>query len=329
MSEPHRYRIRPIDPNAHLYEVTLRIAAPDGDGQIVEMPAWIPGSYMIRDYARHVVAARAESGGREVALDKIDKSRWQAAAVDQALTLTFEIYAHDDSVRGAHLDTTHAYFNGVCVFPMVRGQEDRACLVDIEAPAGTLGKDWRVATAMQRDGAEPYGFGRYRAADYDELIDHPVEIGQLAIGEFEAGGIPHAIAIRGRTRVDMARLCHDLQAVCEQHMALLPPPADLDRYVFLLHAPAKVMGGWSTAGPRASSVPGTSCRSAATRPSATATGPSWGSRVTNTSTCGTSNGSNPPRSRPTSWTVRPIRSSYGYSRASRRITTISRSCALG
>jgi len=107
-----------------------------------------------------------------------------------------------------------------------------------------------VATAMRRDGAEAYGFGRYCAADYDELIDHPVEIGQLTVGEFEVAGIPHAIAIRGNVRVDMARLCHDLQTLCERQIGFLGRPADLDRYLFLLHAPASGYGGlehrWSS-----------------------------------------------------------------------------------
>ena len=103
---------------------------------------------------------------------------------------------------------------------------------------------------MRRKGAEQYGFGSYEATDYAELIDHPVEIGELSIGEFEVNGIPHAIAIRGRTRVDMARLCHDLQTLCEQHMRLLGAPDDLDRYLFLLNAPGTGYGGlehrWSS-----------------------------------------------------------------------------------
>ncbi len=251
MASPHRYSIRPHDPAAHLFEVRLTVAAPDPDGQVFAMPAWIPGSYMIRDYARHVVAARAESDGRDVALDKLDKSRWRAAPCERELTLVLEIYAHDVSVRGAHLDLTHAFFNGTCVFPAVVGQEDTACEVDIGPPDKPVGKHWRVATSMRRQGAEPYGFGTYAAADYAELIDHPVEIGELSIGEFEARGIPHAIAIRGNTRVDMARLCHDLRTICEQHMALLGIPSDLDRYLFLLHAPGTGYGGlehrWSSA----------------------------------------------------------------------------------
>lgn len=250
MATPQHYSIQPKDPAAHLFEVLVTVSCPDPGGQVFAMPAWIPGSYMIRDYARHVVSARAESDGRDIALRKLDKSRWQAAVTDRELTLVLEIFAHDDSVRGAHLDPTHAYFNGTCVFPAVVGQEEVACELDIRPPGKPLGGNWRVATAMRRKAAEQYGFGSYTANDYAELIDHPVEIGELSIGEFGVRGVPHAIAIRGNTRVDMARLCHDLETICEQHMSLLGVPSDLDRYLFLLHAPASGYGGlehrWSS-----------------------------------------------------------------------------------
>ena len=251
MTTPHRYSIWPSDPAAHLYEVRLTVASPDPDGQEFAIPAWIPGSYMIRDYAKNVVTARAESDGCDVSLGKLDKSRWRAAPVDRPLTLVLDVYAHDESVRGAHLDLTHAFFNGTCVFPAVVGQEDLACELDIRGPEKPIGKRWRVATSMRAATAEPYGFGTYAASDYAELIDHPVEIGEVTIGEFEVRGIPHAIAIRGNTRVDMARLCHDLETICEQHMSLLGVPTDLDRYLFLLNAPGSGYGGlehrWSSA----------------------------------------------------------------------------------
>ena len=251
MATPHRYSIWPKDPAAHLFEVRLTVADPNPAGQVFAMPAWIPGSYMVRDYAKHIVTARAESDGRDVALRKLDKSRWQAAHSDRELTLVLEVFAHDESVRGAHLDLTHAFFNGTCVFPAVDGQEDVPCELEILAPERPVGKNWRVATSMNRKGAEKYGFGSYHAEDYAELIDHPVEVGELSIGEFDVCDVPHAIAIRGNTRVDMARLCHDLQAICEHHMSFLGRPADLDRYLFLLNAPGSGYGGlehrWSSA----------------------------------------------------------------------------------
>ncbi|HZW59313.1 MAG TPA: PDZ domain-containing protein, partial [Woeseiaceae bacterium] len=179
-----------------------------------------------------------------------DKSRWQAAPVTAPLLITLQIFAYDLSVRGAHLDTTHAYFNGSCVFPCVAGRDARPCELDIRPPPAPHGKGWRVATSLKPLDAGRYDYGRYRAADYAELIDHPVEIGELQIGEFEAGGIPHAIAIRGHPRVDMARLCKDLSTLCGRHLSFLGPPADLDRYLFLLHVVNDGYGGlehrWSS-----------------------------------------------------------------------------------
>ena len=250
MTAAHRYSIRVADATAHLYEVALTIESPDPDGQSLRMPAWIPGSYMIRDYARNVVSIRAESDGLDVPLEKTDKSTWRAAPVSRPLTIVAEIYAYDDSVRGAHLDNTHAYFNGTCVFFEVAGQEASPCELEIVRPDESFARQWRVATSMRRKDAADYDFGIYEADDYAELIDHPVEIGELVIGEFTARGIPHAIAIRGRTRCDMARLCHDLTTLCEHHLDFLGAPADLDRYLFLLNAPGKGYGGlehrWSS-----------------------------------------------------------------------------------
>ncbi|MGH8223696.1 MAG: M61 family metallopeptidase, partial [Woeseiaceae bacterium] len=235
---------------AHLFEVRVDVGRPDAAGQMFRFPAWIPGSYLIRDYARHVVSIRAESDGQDVELRKLDKSSWIAAAVSGPLALIAEIYAGDASVRGAHLDTTHAYFNGTCVFPEVVGQAGIPCEVEIERPPGNIGKDWRVVTSMRAATAPAYGFGGYAAEDYAELIDHPVEIGRLQIGEFEAGGIPHTIAIRGITRFDMARVCRDLATLCDYQLRFLGAPQGFDRYVFLLNVVEDGYGGlehgWSS-----------------------------------------------------------------------------------
>jgi predicted metalloprotease with PDZ domain len=250
MTAPLRYLVVPKDPGAHLFEVSVTVPEPDPAGQRFSLPAWIPGSYLIRDFARNVVSIKAQAADRDIELEKVDKSSWQAEPCQEAITLTCEVYAYDLSVRGAHLDTTHAYFNGPCVFPQVLGQEARPVEVEICPPPRPKGADWRVVTSMHRRDAEPYGFGNYYADSYDELIDHPVEMGDLLIGEFEAGGVPHTIAVRGHRRADMSRICHDLAQLCGQHMELLGKPADLHRYVFLLLVLPEGYGGlehrWSS-----------------------------------------------------------------------------------
>jgi predicted metalloprotease with PDZ domain len=250
MSAPHHYKISPKDPWAHLFEISVTVAEPDLAGQVFTIPAWIPGSYMIRDMARNVVSIRAEADGEEVRLTKLDKTSWQADPGERPLTLVAEVHALDLNVRGAYLDTTHGFFDGACVFPAVVGQEDRECRLDIVPPPGNIAGDWRVATSMRRLTAEQYEFGSYVASNYEELIDHPCEMGSFHIGEFDVAGIPHAIAVYGEMHFDMARLCHDLSRICASQVEFLGRPKNLDRYLFLLTVKENGYGGlehgWST-----------------------------------------------------------------------------------
>jgi predicted metalloprotease with PDZ domain len=240
---PIRYRIRPADPAAHLFAVDCTVADPDPAGQRFALPAWIPGSYLVRDFARHVVSIRAAARGAAVALAKLDKHTWRAAPCRGPLTVTAEVYGWDLSVRGAHLDASHGFFNGTCVFLRALGREERACEIEILPPAGRRYARWRVATSLPRKGARPLGFGGYAAADYDELIDHPVEMGTFAHATFTAGGVPHELAITGRANVDLDRLARDLKRMCEWQLRFWGGPAPMDRYVFLVTAVGEGYGG--------------------------------------------------------------------------------------
>jgi predicted metalloprotease with PDZ domain len=241
------YTIVPKDLAGHLFDVTVTVAEPSPAGQVFALPAWIPGSYMIREFARNIVRIRAESGGEPVRLAKLDKHTWQADPVAGPLTVHYEVYAWDLSVRAAHLDQTHGFFNGTSVFLRVAGQETRPHVADIQRPADPVARNWRVATSLPEAGAKRYGFGTYAAADYDELIDHPVEMGDFALGGFTAHGVRHDIVITGRVpNLDMARLEKDLKSICETQIAFFEPKtkkAPMDRYVFLTMAVGDGYGG--------------------------------------------------------------------------------------
>ncbi len=247
MKNAIHYTIVPKDLAAHLFELTLTVDAPDADGQVFALPAWIPGSYMIREFARNIVRIRAESGGKRVALKKLDKHTWRAAPCAGRITLVYEVYAWDLSVRAAHLDQTHGFFNGTSVFLAVRGQENLPHIVDMRKPEDRACNAWRVATALPELKARRYGFGTYIAADYDELIDHPVEMGTFALTSFKAHGVPHDIVITGCVpNLDLARLASDLKKICEAQIALFEPKsrrAPMDRYVFMTLAVGDGYGG--------------------------------------------------------------------------------------
>ncbi|HET7200173.1 MAG TPA: peptidase M61, partial [Burkholderiales bacterium] len=238
-----RYLVVPSRPEAHLYRVACTVVAPDPTGQEFALPAWIPGSYMIREFARHVVSINATSRGKTVAIEKTDKHTWRTQATAEPLTITCEVYARDLSVRGAYLDTRHAFFNGACLFLRPKGREGEPCEVEIVRPRGARYRNWTVATAMSRAGAKPHGFGTYSAADYDELIDHPVAMGELSLAAFRACGVPHEIAIAGQHRADMTRLARDLKRLCEHHIRYFGEPAPMGRYLFLVTVLSEGYGG--------------------------------------------------------------------------------------
>ncbi len=247
--KPIRYTIVPKNPAAHLFEVSVTVDDPAPEGQRFMLPVWIPGSYMVREFARNIVTLRAlNEAGRKVRIEKTDKHTWQAAPVKGALTLRYEVYAWDLSVRAAHLDDTVGFFNGTSVFLAPLGHEAAQCVVEIQRPDGHAYRHWRVATALaEARGTKRYGFGEYTASNYDELIDHPVTLGEFTLATFKAHGVPHDIVISGRVvNLDAERLAADLKRICEAQIALFEPRtkrAPVERYVFMTQAVSDGYGG--------------------------------------------------------------------------------------
>lgn len=241
-ANPVRYSIRPSNPEAHLFSVTCTVALPDPAGQRLSLPTWIPGSYLIREFARHIVHISARGGRRPAALEKIDKNTWVAEPVEGPLTIQYEVYAFDSSVRGAYLDTRRGFFNGPCLFLKVHGREDQPHEVQLLPPRGARYGRWRVATAMRATDADRRRYGVYRAADYQELIDHPVEMGEFSLVTFRAAGVAHDLVISGRHDADLDRLARDLKRLCETQIAFWGE-APVDRYVFLVNAVDEGYGG--------------------------------------------------------------------------------------
>jgi predicted metalloprotease with PDZ domain len=243
------YGVSSAHPASHYFDICLTIAEPDAAGQVLWLPDWIPGSYMIRDFSRHLTPLKAfTSDGQSVSIAAIDKSSWRCAPVAGELIVRYRVYAWDMSVRTALLDQFGGFFNGTSLFLAVAGQEQRSVTITIEQPQGAelpLGKtgEWRVATTLTRAGAEPLGFGDYCAANYDELIDHPVELGVFDYEAFDVDGVPHAIAITGAHRGNTLRLINDLKRICETQIRFFEEPAPFSEYLFLLRVVGSGYGG--------------------------------------------------------------------------------------
>ena len=246
------YRVDIADVNAHLFRVTLTIAAPAAL-QRVSLPVWIPGSYLVREFSKNLQNLQAfqiDANGNAAALPllQLDKCSWQIACdTAQPLVLNYEVYARDNSVRTAWLDAQRGFFNGTSLCLRVEGQEKAAHVLELPKPAaGHACSSWSVATGLTPLKINPQGFGSYTAADYDELVDCPVEMGLFWSGSFNAAGVAHRFVVAGAAAsFDGSRLLADTQKICEAEIRFWhgndKPP--FKSYLFMLNAVDNGYGG--------------------------------------------------------------------------------------
>ncbi len=240
------YTVDASQTHSHLFKINLQIDQPAA-GQVVSLPVWIPGSYLVREFAKNLQNLKAVQGGKSIRVFQNNKSEWRVdCKADQALHLTYEVYAFDNSVRTAWLDTQRGFFNGTSLCLRVHGQETQPHGLTLSPISGS---NWQVATGLPTVKVNKQGFGVYQAKDYDELVDCPFELGNFWRGEFTACGIPHQFVIAGAmASFDSARLMADTQKICETeikfwHEKKPAASAPYKRYVFMLNAVEEGYGG--------------------------------------------------------------------------------------
>ncbi|MFN7950908.1 MAG: PDZ domain-containing protein [bacterium] len=230
-----RYRVAWPEPHAHRFHVEASFEAPLPEVLELELPVWNPGSYLVREFARHVRGFQAWSlDGTALPARKTGKATWSVTGAAAGVRVRYEVFAHELSVRTSHLDDTHAFWNGVTLFVYAQETRFRPALLEIEVPSG-----WKVATTLERvaDATDAW-----RADDYDHLVDCPVEVGAHRDVRFEVDGIPHEIAVWGDGNVDLEGLRRDLAtlvAAARDTMGGLP----YRRYLFVVHLAEKRGGG--------------------------------------------------------------------------------------
>ncbi len=231
------HRVEIADARAHQYRVTLTLPHPAPE-QLLSLPVWIPGSYLVREFARHLSGFSARQGRRSVVLQQRDKTTWVAACEGRAaLVVSYLVYAFDASVRGAFLDTDRGFFNGSSLFLRAAGRHAEPQRLRL----GPLPAGWQLATAMPATAPRCF-----EAADYDELIDHPFALGAFWRGGFEAGGVAHEFVVGGAwPSFDGERLLDDTRRLCAAQIRFWHGrgKAPFTRYVFMLEVSEGGYGG--------------------------------------------------------------------------------------
>ena len=233
---PIRYRVAMSDPTSHELEVTMEIPAlPERSMIRFGMPAWAPGSYMVRDFARHVYDLQAtDLRGKPLPLDRLDKQRWEVASGGAPVRIRYRVFAFEESVRTSFFDDRHAYWNGTSLFFYVEDEWLRPSLVEVIPRRG-----WQVSTALAPvKGAA----ASYLATSYDQLADSPFEVGTHQVHGFRAAGARFEVAIFGRTNAEVPRLLADLRRIVTAAAELFGG-FPFDRYLFVVHCLSARGGG--------------------------------------------------------------------------------------
>ncbi|HEY9613420.1 M61 family metallopeptidase [Allocoleopsis sp.] len=233
-----RYQVAMPQPESHLFEVTLFVKGWQEPVLDLKLPVWTPGSYLVREYAKHLQDFSADTGDQRNRLlaRKISKNHWQIETADTSeITVRYRVFANELSVRTNHLDNTHGYFNGAALFFFIPRWEQQPIRVTIVPPK----PDWRVTTPLRSLPGEPNTF---EAADFDTLVDSPFEIGTQQLYSFDVLSKPHQLAIWGQGNANPERIIEDTKKIIEVEAELfggLP----YDRYLFLLHLSSNGFGG--------------------------------------------------------------------------------------
>ncbi|WP_017317501.1 M61 family metallopeptidase [Mastigocladopsis repens] len=230
------YQVAMPKPETHLFEVTLRLLGYTSPILDLKLPVWTPGSYLVREYAKHLQDFAAFANDKPLSWQKISKNHWQVETVDVSeITVCYRIFANELSVRTNHLDSTHGYFNGAALFFRIPGWEKQPIQVTVVPPH----PEWLITTALS---PVPNKANTFRSSDFDTLVDSPFEIGLHQLYHFEVLGKPHELAIWGKGNFQVQQMIADIKKIIEAEARMfggLP----YQRYVFLLHLFAQAYGG--------------------------------------------------------------------------------------
>lgn len=230
------YQVAMSQPASHLFEVTLQVSNWQSATLDLKMPVWTPGSYLVREYARHLQDFKATGSKGNLVHQKLGKNYWQVATDGVTeIKVSYRVYANDLTVRTNHLDTTHGYFNGAALFFFVPGLEQEPIEVKIIPPH----LDWQVTTTLPN---VPGKNNTFLAQDFDTLVDTPIEVGTQQVFEFEVLGKPHSLAIWSQGNAKPEQIIADTTKIIKAEAKMfggLP----YEQYLFLLHLSGSGYGG--------------------------------------------------------------------------------------
>ena len=224
------YTVSMSRPWTHLLEVEMRLswtANAPAQAEIV-MPVWTPGSYLVREYARHVESFNAaDASGAALAWRKTDKNSWQIDAKGaREIVVKYNVYSNELTVRTNELNDNHAFFTPAALLMFPKGFLNAPSTVRV-VPY----KDWKIATGLPAvDGSA----NTFRAENFDTLYDSPFEVSNFKEISFTVQNKPHRFVVNGEGNYDLQRIARDTTKIIEECIKIFGE-LPYENYVFILN----------------------------------------------------------------------------------------------
>jgi predicted metalloprotease with PDZ domain len=232
------YTLKMPRPQNHYFQVEMQVEQVKQKTATVKLPVWAPGSYLVREFSRHLNQVKAYSlQGAALPVIKKTKNAWEVDLKGQtAFVLKYEVYAFELSVRTSFLDETHGFVSGPSMFMYLDGHKETGGELLVQPHSSFK----RISTGLTQKSDVKQGNNQtFTFENYDQLVDCPIEIGNQYEFDFEAAGVKHTVAMYGEGNFDPERLKEDMAKIVEEETKVVGVNPN-KRYVFIVH---NVVGG--------------------------------------------------------------------------------------
>ena len=230
------YKLMMSRPQSHYYEVEMEVSGYKGKSFDVKMPVWAPGSYLVREFSKNLNLVKAfNEKGEPIEVSKVTKNKWNIAkSKAKKVTIKYEVYAFELTVRTSFLDLTHGFVSGTSVFMYTEKSKNNPGKVEI-IPY----KDFNtITTALRKEGES----NTYLFENYDQLVDCPIEIGNQKVFDFDAAGVHHKVGMYGEGNYDIEKLKVDMAKIIESTSNVVGVNPNKE-YTFIIHNVVDGQGG--------------------------------------------------------------------------------------
>lgn len=229
--------------HAHNYKVSCSFQTTPNAEVKMSLPSWTPGSYLIREFAQHVLEVKAICDGQDVLVAKKDKDTWALLPLGKDVRVEYLVYAFDPSIRAAFLDDSYAFFSGTSIFMRIHGAEHISHRLTVNKPTQPSAQNFKLTTSMPASKVGKAGFGSYVSKNYDELVDHPVLMSDFLNSTFDVSQTKHHLVVTPKIDFDIERLEKDCKKICQEHVDLFGGSPSFDSYHFLIRVEQDGYGG--------------------------------------------------------------------------------------